>query len=189
LLTYAASFFLNAGVVLGPQGSTHAHAMPYQSFETADGALAVAVFTEAFWPGFCRALDAHEWIADERFATAAARRAHGSVLEPVLTARLRARPRSEWLERFRAHGVPAEAVQRVDEVFADPQIVARNLIVQTRDVAAGVVRTVGSPLACGEPFAPRPAPRLGEHTDEVLREIAGFDAARIAALRAARVIA
>jgi crotonobetainyl-CoA:carnitine CoA-transferase CaiB-like acyl-CoA transferase len=208
LLAYAAGFYLNAGDVLGPQGSAHAHAVPYQAFPTADTPVAIAVFTERFWAGFCRALDRPAWIDDPRFATNAARRAHRAELVDAITAQLATRPARAWLDALYAEQVPAAPVQSIDQVFADPQILARGMIAEMAHPTAGAVRTAANPIRMAEggdqaPYAPpsdsgggashaapyAPPPVLGQHTDEVLREVAGYDAARIAELRARGIVA
>jgi formyl-CoA transferase/CoA:oxalate CoA-transferase len=192
LLAYAAAFHLNAGDVLGPQGSAHAHATPYQAFPTADAPIAVAVFTDRFWPGFCRALGERAWGEDPALRTHAQRRARGNELLDAIAARLRTRSSREWLALLAAEGIPAAPVQSIDGVFADPQVLARGMVVEMEHPTAGRVRAAGSPLKGSDPSTPaRPAPppRLGEHTDEVLRTVAGYDAARLAALRAQGVVA
>jgi crotonobetainyl-CoA:carnitine CoA-transferase CaiB-like acyl-CoA transferase len=189
LLVYAAAFYLNAGDVLGPQGSAHAHATPYQAFPTADVPIAVAVFTDRFWPGFCRALGEPAWAEDPALRTHTQRRGHPTLLEAI-TARLCTRTARAWLDALAREGIPAAPVQGVDAVFADPQVLARGMVAEMEHPTAGRVRAAGSPLRAGGAEVRYPAPpRLGEHTDEVLRDVAGYDAARIAALRARGVVA
>ncbi len=191
LLSYAASNWMMAGDDMGPQGSGHAHAIPYQAFETADGWITVAVFTDTFWPGFCRALERPDWVDHPRMATNALRRAHRDEALGLIAARLREGPSSKWLPRLYAEGVPAGPVQRVSEVCRDPQVLARRMVAEMQHPVAGAVYAAGNPIKTGdwEREQHRAAPLLGEHTDAALREVAGYDDARIAALRAAGVIA
>jgi len=184
LLTYAASFWLNAGAVLGPQGSAHAHAWPYQAFEAADGPLVVAVFTDTFWPPFCRALGRDDWAGDPSLARAADRRARAEELLRVIEPALLDAPRGQWLARFRREGVPAEPIQSVAEVFADPQVLARGMAQGFEHPRAGPVRVAGSPLAAPEGGEAGAPPVLDADTDAVLRDWLGWDDARVAALRA-----
>ena len=191
LLSYAASNWMMAGDDMGPQGSGHAHAIPYQAFETADGWITVAVFTDTFWPGFCRALERPEWVRDPRMATDALRRANRTEVLGLLGARLREEASSKWLPALYAEGVPAGPVQRVSEVCRDAQVLSRNMIAEMDHPAAGPVRAAGNPMKMGawEHETHRAAPRLGEHSEAVLREVAGYDGARIDDLRARGVIA
>ena len=191
LLSYAASNWMMAGDNMGPQGSGHAHAIPYQAFETSDGWITVAVFTDTFWKGFCAALDRPHWERDARMATNAARRAHRDEVLTLLAHRFRDEPSSHWLPRLYAEGVPAGPVQRVSEVCDDPQVRARGMIAAMQHPVAGTVYAAGNPIKMTgwEHETHRAAPTLGEHTDAVLREVAGYDDARISALRAQRVIA
>ena len=184
LLTYAASFWLNAGAVLGPQGSAHAHAWPYQAFEAADGPLVVAVFTDTFWAPFCRALGRDDWAGDPSLARAADRRARAEELLRVIEPALLDAPRAEWLARFRSEGVPAEPIQSVAEVFADPQVLARGMAQGFEHPRAGPVCVAGSPLAAPEGGEAGAPPVLDADTDAVLRDWLGWDDARVAALRA-----
>lgn len=192
LLAYAAAFYLDAGHVLGPQGSAHAHAVPYQAFATADRPIVVAVFTERFWPGFCRALGEPGWATDPRYATHAARRQQGEALLGAIAARLAIHPADHWLAQLRAERVPCAPVQTIDGVFADPQVQARGMIAEMDHPTAGRVRAAGNPLKLGGNWPDErhpPPPLLGQHTDEVLRDVAGYAPAHIAQLRARGVVA
>ncbi len=191
LLSYAASNWMMAGDDMGPQGSGHAHAIPYQAFETADGWITVAVFTDTFWPGFCRALERPEWIADSHMANNSLRRAHREETLSRIGERLREGPRSRWLPALYSEGVPAGPVQRVSEVCRDEQVRSRRMIAEMQHPVAGSVFAAGNPIKMGDwtRETHSAAPRLGEHTDDVLRALAGYDDARIAALRSRGVIA
>lgn len=185
LLTYAAGNWLMAGDDMGPQGSGHAHAVPYQRFTTRDGHLVVAVFTDAFWPGFCRALARPEWADDPRYATNAARRSHMDTVLSLIGQRLSEEGTAHWLSRLYAEGVPAGPVQRVSEVCADPQVLSRGMIATMEHPTAGAVRAAGDPLRAGEAVREgfRAAPVLGADTDAVLGELLGMGAAELAGLR------
>ena len=191
LLSYFATNWLMAGHEAGPQGSGHAAAVPYQTFAARDGHLAVAVFTDAFWEPFCRAMNRPEWLHDKRFARNADRRLARDVLVPMIEELIATEDRATWLARFSAEGVAAAPVQRVSEVCDDPQVRARGMIVETQHPAAGAVRSPGHPFRFDgvEERPSPPAPTLGEGTDDVLRAVAGYDPARIAALRAAGIVA
>lgn len=190
LLTYAAGNWLMAGDDMGRQGSGHAHAVPYQRFATRDGHLVVAVFTDAFWPGFCRALGRPAWADDPRFATNVARRTDMEGVLGLIGQRLSEETTGFWLTRLYAEGVPAGPVQRVSEVCEDPQVLARGMIATMEHPIAGTVRTAGDPLRAGEGDRAgfRAAPMLGADTDAVLGELLGLGSAELAGLRAAGVV-
>ncbi len=192
LLVYAAAFWLNAGDVLGPQGSAHPHAFPYQAFATADVPIVVAVFTDRFWAPFCAALEVPAWGIDPRFATHALRRAAADELMPVITEKMRARTAAAWLEVLERAEVPCAPVNSVDRVFADPQLVSRAMVAEMDHARAGHVRAAGNPMKMGDDWASEvhaAAPTLGADTDAVLRDVLGYDATRIATLRRDGVIA
>jgi crotonobetainyl-CoA:carnitine CoA-transferase CaiB-like acyl-CoA transferase len=192
LLSYAATLGLNGGPVLGPQGSEHAHAWPYRMFAARDGSLVVAVFTDRFWAPFCRALGLEPLGADPTLATHAMRRARRADLEPLIERRMAERSVAEWLEALTREGVACAKVQSVDQVFADPQVLARNMRAELPQGLDRPVFAAGNPMkftGAWEHETHGPAPDLGAHTDEVLATVAGYPSARIAALRATRVIA
>jgi crotonobetainyl-CoA:carnitine CoA-transferase CaiB-like acyl-CoA transferase len=181
LLSYAASNWMMAGHNMGPQGSGHAHAIPYQAFQTATGWITVAVFTDTFWEGFCLALDHPEWVTDSRMATQTQRQHHREEVLETMTQCLRGNTSQYWLERLYSHGVPAGPVQRVSEVCDDPQVRAREMIATMEHPRAGKVYAAGNPIKMGDwkHNTPRSPPELGAHTREVLADIAGYDTAKI----------
>ncbi len=190
LLSYAAGNWLMAGDDMGRQGSGHAYAVPYQRFETSDGHIVIAVFTDAFWPGFCRALTRPDWITDPRFATNAARRGHLAEVQSLVGQRLSEETTAHWLTRLYGEGVPAGPVQRVSEVCADPQVLARGMIATMEHPVAGTVRAAGDPLRAGEGERAGfiAAPTLGADTDAVLLGLLGVGVTELAALRASGVV-
>lgn len=190
LLTYAAGNWLMAGDDMGRQGSGHAHAVPYQRFATRDGHLVVAVFTDAFWPGFCRALGRPGWASDARFATNAARRERMAEVQSLIGQRLSEEGTAHWLSRLYEEGVPAGPVQRVSEVCADPQVLSRGMVATMEHPTAGTLRTAGDPLRAGEPQREGfvAAPVLGADTDAVLGGLLGIAPAELMDLRASGVV-
>jgi formyl-CoA transferase/CoA:oxalate CoA-transferase len=190
LLTYIAQYFWADGRVPRPLGSGHASVVPYQALATRDGHLIVAVFAEKFWGGFCRAVEHPEWEADPRFATNRDRLASRATLMPLVEAAFRVRATEDWLARLHAAGVPAAPILSVDRVLGDPQVRHRRMVVEVEHRGHGPVPTLGTPIkvdGAGE-VPMTPAPRLGEHTDEVLATRLAYPAERLAALRRERVI-
>ncbi len=191
LLTYLAQYFWADGRVPGPQGSGHASVVPYQALATRDGHLVVAVFAEKFWRGFCAAVERPEWEEDARFATNRDRVAHRDALLAMVEAVFRQRTTEEWLARLHAEGVPAAPILTVDRVLADPQVRHREMVVPMAHPRQGTIPTLGTPVKVDGRMGLQaaPPPRLGEHTDEVLRGLLAYPGERVAALRKEGVIA
>ncbi|MBI4629290.1 MAG: CoA transferase, partial [Candidatus Rokubacteria bacterium] len=115
--------------------------------------------------------------------------AHREALEPLLAERLASRPREAWVARLAAEGVPAGPVHRVDEALASPQAVAREMVRRVKGPQGGELLLLGCPIkfSSGE-AAPTAPPALGQHTDQALRDLCGYDEERLARLRGAGVI-
>ncbi|PYO02597.1 MAG: formyl-CoA transferase [Candidatus Rokuibacteriota bacterium] len=189
LLTYMAQYYWTDGRVPGPQGSGHASVVPYQALATRDGYLIIAVFAEKFWRGFCVAVDHPDWERDPRFATNRDRVANRTELMTLVEAALATRTTDDWLSRLQAEGVPAAPILGVDRVLVDPQIKHRQMVVEMQHPRHGATPTLGTPIkADGEMgLDVTPPPRLGEHTEALLRRL-DYDTARIDALRETGVI-
>jgi crotonobetainyl-CoA:carnitine CoA-transferase CaiB-like acyl-CoA transferase len=190
LLTYVGQYYLIDGQVPGPMGSGHLSVVPYQAFATQDMYIVVAVFVEKFWQAFCRVLGIEELIDDPRFCDNDRRRANREELVPILEEIFRTRPGEEWLRLLSEAQVPCAPINTLDRLFADPQVAARNMVVEMEHPKVGRLRSIGNPVKTPPmPEGPfRPPPLHGEHTDEVLRDILGYSAERIAQLRESGII-
>jgi crotonobetainyl-CoA:carnitine CoA-transferase CaiB-like acyl-CoA transferase len=190
LLGYLGTMWLTNGEVPTPPGSAHEYTVPWQAFETKDGYVVVATRQENFWQRLCALLEEPELAADPRFSTNAARVDNREVLVPRLEAILRTRTTADWLQRMRAADVPCAPVNNVDTAFAEPPVAEREMIVEYDHPDVGRVRLPGNPIKmAGMPGTiSRPAPRLGEHTDEVLGRLLGLSAEEVADLRAAGAV-
>jgi len=167
-------------------GNAHQNIVPYQVFAAADGHLIVAVGNDSQFVKFCTVAGRADLARDRRFAKNAERVRHRGELIPLLEAIVRARPASFWTSELEAAGVPCGPINSIAQALLDPQIVARGLQHVLPHAAAGRVPLIGSPIHCnGAPCrAERAPPRLGEHTDEVLRELAGVSDSELERLRA-----
>ena len=186
---YEAAYVFATGLAPAKLGPGHRTNAPYQAFRTADGWINVGGGSQALWRDICTVLGVEPLLDDPRFATPALRAAHRRELEALLQPRFLAAPSSVWLEKFEAVGVPAGPILTYDQVFEDPQVRHREMAVEVEHPVAGRTRVLGMPVKLSRtPGAVRrPAPTLGQHTEEVLREL-GYDAATIAGLRARKVV-
>jgi len=130
LLTYVGQYYLLDGKMPSPIGSAHVSVMPYQAFPIQDIYIVVAVFVEKFWKALCRALGLEELIDDPRFADNDRRRDHREELIPILEDVFRTQSGEEWLRLLAEAGVPCGPINTLDRVFADPQMAARNMVVE-----------------------------------------------------------
>jgi crotonobetainyl-CoA:carnitine CoA-transferase CaiB-like acyl-CoA transferase len=155
-------------------GQGHRGAVPYQVFQTADGWLTVGGATQAIWVKLCRLLGCPELVDDPRFADNGGRVRHRADLVPVLQARLIERTTDAWVAAMDADGIPNGPVWTFDKVLSHPHTLARDMVVPVDHPVAGATRTLGTPIKLtGTPAAiRRPAPVLGEHGDEIRRELA-----------------
>ncbi|HEY2510827.1 MAG TPA: CaiB/BaiF CoA-transferase family protein [Polyangiaceae bacterium] len=170
-------------------GNAHASIVPYQAFATQDGYVVVAVGNDGQFTRLCEVAGRPELAADPRFANNAGRVENRAELVPVLQALLAGRPTREWVVSLEGAGVPCGPINDLAEVFADPHVQSRGLRVEVPHPLAGSVPVVASPLRLSRtPVRHGTPPLLGEHTDEVLRDLLGMGEAEIEALRRERVI-
>ncbi len=173
----------------GRRGNAHPSIVPYETFATADGEVAVAVGSERQWPRFCASIGLPELVDDLRFARNGDRVEHRDVLRPILAERFRSRSTGEWLHALRAAEIPAGPVLDVVEAFGSPAAQARRMTVLVEHPVLGPIRQVGVPfeLSATPASIQTAPPLLGEQTDEIL-EWLGYDAAAVAALRSRGVV-
>ncbi|HKI36793.1 MAG TPA: CaiB/BaiF CoA-transferase family protein [Gemmataceae bacterium] len=185
-----AQAYLTSGTVPPRQGNAHLQIVPYQLFATAESWLVLAVGNDGQWQRFCQAAERPDLAGDSRFMTNTLRVENRGVLVPLLEPVLRARTTREWEEQLTSAGVPHAPVWDYATLFAQPQAAARGLRVTVRDPQGRPVDLIGTPFHIGGATLPSPSmpPALGEHTDEVLREVLGLDAARVEELRRAGVV-
>jgi crotonobetainyl-CoA:carnitine CoA-transferase CaiB-like acyl-CoA transferase len=177
------------GASPGRRGNAHPNIVPYETFQTADGQIAIAVGSERQWPRCCAALDLADLATDPRFRSNGDRVQHRDALRPILASRIAEATTAEWLDRLRAADVPCGPVADLIEAFDSPQARALGMTVDLEHPVLGPVRQVAPPFALSAtPASIRtPPPTLGEHTDEILAEL-GYDAPTITALHRAGAV-
>jgi crotonobetainyl-CoA:carnitine CoA-transferase CaiB-like acyl-CoA transferase len=186
---WESAMFFATGATPPPMGSAHRLAAPYQAFATRDGYINVGAANQANWEKLCRALERPDLLADPRYRDNAARTRAALELARELEPAFALRTTGEWLERLEAAGVPAGPVNDMAAAYADPQVQAREMMVELDHPTAGRVKHIGLPVKLSETPGQlrRPAPTLGQHSDEILAE-AGLTPEEIGALRAGRVV-
>ncbi len=187
---WESAIYFATGTIPPPMGSAHRLAAPYQVFRTADGYITVGAANQTNWEKLCAVLERPDLLSDPQFRDNPSRTVHAAELAAQLELVFAARLTAEWLARLEAAGLPAGPVNDIAAVYADPQVRAREMMVEIEHPIAGRVTNLGLPVKLSEtPGAiHRPAPTFGQHTDEILGEI-GLAPNEITALRAARVVA
>jgi crotonobetainyl-CoA:carnitine CoA-transferase CaiB-like acyl-CoA transferase len=186
MLSYFAIWALNRDwAPARTEDSSHQTLVPSQNFRTADGWIVVFCNKEKFYRNLVEALGLPHLASDPRFATFPDRLARKAELLPILKARFQEKSTREWLELLRGK-VPCAPVNSVPEALEDEQVIAREMILEVKHPAFGTLKEVACPIKTeGVIATPSPGPRLGEHTDQILREILGYPDERITRLRAA----
>ena len=189
MLAYFSAQYFATGQLPERTGNDHPVVYPYGLFHASDGDVAIAPSTEVHVRRFLEALGLAPLLADPAFADNAARMRNRERLRPLINARIGEATVEQWIERLNAAGVPCGRVMNLAEVFADPQVLAQEMVLEVEHPGHGRVRMTGFPVKLSATPAQlrRPAPGLGEHTDAVLREL-GYAPEQIASLQEAGII-
>jgi len=190
LLAYQNTNYFATGKPPGRIGNLHPNIVPYQPFHAKDGDVILACGNDNLYRKFCEAAGCMELAADARFASNGKRVENRKELTRLLGEIFQKRTKKEWVELLEAAGVPNGPINDIAQVFAEPQVQARGVKIELEHAVAGKLPMVASPMRfSGTPLEHKLAPPvLGQHTDEVLRELLGMNAAQIAALRAEEAI-
>ncbi len=191
MLGYIAQLAFFTGQDPQPQGSQHPNLVPYGAFPAKDGSIIVACLTNSFWERICKALEHPEWISDPQFDMIEKRRDRRAQVNDMVAEFTRQKTVAELVEIFTQFEVPHAPILGVKEALAQPQAVAREMVVETEHKTLGKIPIVNRSIKYVD--APQPIPTappvLGQHTDEVLREVLGLSAEQIAALHQSKTVA
>jgi crotonobetainyl-CoA:carnitine CoA-transferase CaiB-like acyl-CoA transferase len=171
-------------------GNQHPNIAPYQVFPTADGHIVLSVANDPTFKRFCEAFNLTHMLEDPRFVTNAARVGNRQLVTDTLNPVMMQHPTSWWIERLEALKIGYGPINKLSQVFEDPQVVARNMVLEMAHSSGQMVKVISNPVKLSEtPADYRIAPPLlGEHTDAVLSDRLGLDAAALAALREKKVV-
>ncbi len=192
VLENAFARYFATGEVPQPLGTRHPVFTPFQAFATSDGYVVVALVGGASnqWALFCSAIDRPDLIDDKRFESGWLRTQHYTEVEPMISAEMRKKTTSQWLEELSALDIPCGPVNRIDQVASDPQVNSRQMFKDVSHPRLGKVKVVNSPLKLSRtpPEIERSAPALAEDTRQVLKELLGLGQAEIDSLSKAGII-
>ncbi len=190
LLGYLAQLAFFTGEDPQPQGSQHPNLVPYGAFPARDGSIIIACLTNSFWGRICAALGMPEYTADPGFDTLEKRRNRRAAVNQLVSDFTREKTVQELVELFTAHQVPNAPILGIREALAQPQAVAREMVVETDHPVLGKIPIVNRSIRFPDAAQPPPAApaTLGQHTDEILRDVLGYSAEQIGNLRTDGVI-
>ena len=187
---WESSVYFATGEVPGPLGSAHRLSAPYQALRTTDGYINVGAANQSTWEGLCKALGREDLPADPRFITIGDRKAREGELAAILEESFSQENTAHWMELLEGAGVPCGPIYDMNQVYSDPQVRAREMLVEIQDPDLGTLKNIGIPvkLSATPGTIRRRAPALGEHSREVLLE-AGYPPGEVDRLREAGVVA
>ncbi len=189
MLSYIATNYFASGIVPSRSGNDHPIAAPYGLYPTRDGEIAIAPPDDVFFGRLADVLGLPGLKADPLYATQIARVANRARINAIVGGKFATESTQYWVETLNAAGVPCGPVNTVEQVFQDPQVLAQEMVMEVEHPGHGLVRMLGFPMKLSETPCQvrRPAPGLGEHSDEILASV-GYDDAARAALRGAGVV-
>jgi crotonobetainyl-CoA:carnitine CoA-transferase CaiB-like acyl-CoA transferase len=191
MLAYLPQLAFFTGEDPRPQGSQHPNLVPYGVFSAKDGSIVIACLTNSFWGNICRALGMDDWIEDSRFDTLEKRRDLRDIVNERISGVTGQKSVHDLVELFTQHQVPHAPILGIKEALSQPQSVAREMVVETDHQALGKIPIVGRPIKfpADRQRAPDAPPVLGQHTDEILRDLLGLTPEQILKLRVSKVVA
>ena len=179
------------GEVLGPIGSRHPSITPFGGFKTKDSWVIIACGNQTIWERFCKVVGREDLMEVEEFKTNEKRTENYEKIKPILDKIIIQKTTEEWLKILEPNGIPASAINSIDKIFNDPQVKARKMIIQTEQPDMGKIHVAGNSIKLStltEEAVTDPAPKIGEHTSEILQNFLNYDDAKIDELKKQKVI-
>ncbi|SFI19257.1 CoA:oxalate CoA-transferase [Tindallia magadiensis] len=178
------------GEIPQPQGNRHPAIVPFETFETQDGEIMIAAGNDALWKKLCQAMDHSDLSDDPRFKTNPLRNENHSALKPILEEITQKKTTAQWQDILDEAGVPNGPINTIDKVLEDPQVKAREMILEMDHPKAGKMRVPGIPVKLSDTPGKirRPAPLLGEHTEEILKEYFNYQDEEIEKLKENKIL-
>ncbi|KAB3532096.1 CaiB/BaiF CoA transferase family protein [Alkaliphilus serpentinus] len=173
ILENAIARYVVTGEIPKPAGNRHSSIVPFEPFETADGEIMIAAGNDVLWAKFCEAIHCQDLIEDEKYKTNPLRNQNYPLLRPIIADKIKEKTTEDWLKILDAAGVPNGPINTIDKVLENPQLLAREMVVEVQHPTAGNFKMPGVPIKMSETQGEitRPAPILGEHTHEILKEL------------------
>ncbi len=190
ILENAIARYFVSGTAPKPLGTRHPSITPFDAFQSRDGAIIVGAGNDRLWEKLCDIIDRPELKTDERFKSNSLRTQNFKELYPYLNGAFRGKTTAEWIVDLEAAGIPCGPINPIDKVVTDPQVLFREMIVETRHPVTGPVKMAGAPvkMSATPGSVDTPAPMLGQHTAEILQELLGLKVDEIESLRSRQVL-
>jgi len=190
ILENAIARYVVANEIPRPLGSRHPSITPFQAFPTRDDYLVICIGNERLWERFCKSIKRTDLLKDERFEVNARRNENYEIIIPILEEIFRSRSTEEWIQLMEKEGIPCGPINTVDKLIDHPQILAREMIAEIDHGSLGKIKMPALPIrfSVTPGKVDKPAPRLGEHTEEVLVGLLGMRRDEVAALRQKKVV-
>ncbi len=169
-----------------PVGNRHPTITPFQAFKAKDKYFVLALGNDNLWKKFCNVFGREDLLTDERFLTNDERTKNRKIIIPILEKIFIEKKAIEWTEFFDSHGIPSGPINSMDKVIENKQLQSRNMFVEVNDEKAGKIKIAGNPIKMStipEEITRQTSPKIGEHTNEILRKYLGFDEEKIKQLK------
>jgi len=190
LHTYRAKYYFAGGEVAKPVGTAHVSSVPLRGYRTKDSWVVIEAFMEHFWQTLCKVMGIEQVAYDERYNSRAKRLEHREEVDRILEERFLTKTTDEWMELFVQYDIPAGPINTLDKALSDPHILSRDMVVEIDHPKTGKLKDVGNPIKLSgtEAAVYNPPPLLGQHSEEILRDLLGYSQENIEKFRKSNII-